>query len=111
MSKRINHVAKACLYIEWATEWQRGVGSTAATETTHALIAQTHATLALVEQQRIANLIALANAHHASKSYDDFEVARHAAVYALIDYRWHGPDDVRPIVHPNISAALGIEAS
>lgn len=73
--------------------------------------ALTHATLALVEQQRIANLIALANAHHASKSYDDFEVARHAAVYALIDYMWHGPDDVHPIVHPNISAALGIEAS
>ena len=109
MSKRIDHAAKASQCIAWATEWQREVGSNAATETTHALIAQTHATLALVEQQRIANLIALANAHHASKSYDDFEVARHAAVYALIDYRWHGPDDVRPIVLPNISAALGIE--
>ena len=32
----------------------------AATENAHALIAQTHAPLALVEQQRIANLIALA---------------------------------------------------
>ena len=105
MSKRIDHAAKASQCIAWAHEWQLE-GST---ETTHALIAQTHATLALVEQQRIANLIALANAHHASKSYDDFEVARHATVYALIDYRWHGPDDVRPIVHPNISAALGIE--
>lgn len=109
MSKRIDHAAKASQCIAWAHEWQLEVGSTDATENAHALIAQAHATLALVEQQRIANLIALANAHHASKSYDDFEVASHAAAYELIEYVQVSIDDELPTIKSEIAAALGIE--
>jgi hypothetical protein len=54
-AERIDHVAKAA---EWLTpaegtglSWEETAGLTA--------IAQVHATLALAEQQRIANLIAL----------------------------------------------------
>lgn len=51
MSERIDHAAKARYWLP-----QNGDGITP----NHVAVAQVHATLALVEQQRIANLIALA---------------------------------------------------
>lgn len=55
MSERIDHAAKA---EEWLADAKRAEVSLAEA-VTFADIAQVHATLALVEQQRIANLIAL----------------------------------------------------
>lgn len=53
MTKRIDHPASARAALRLAGKHS---GETA---TMHATVAQAHATLALVEQQRIANLIAL----------------------------------------------------
>ena len=103
MSEWIDHAAKACLCIEWATEWQGREGSTAATENAHALIAQTHATLALVEQQRIANLIALAESGRTTVN------GARAALSGLYD---GAVEDGSANMHirADVAAALGIEA-
>lgn len=58
MSKRIDHVSKALRSIEGLHDYQAEEGMTGESMLTVALEAQAHATLALVEQQRIANLIA-----------------------------------------------------
>lgn len=57
--ERIDHAAEARKLIAWGEEWMGEEGSTDATNLATALHTVTHATLALVEQQRIANLIAL----------------------------------------------------
>ena len=59
MSDRIDHAAEARKHIDWAHEQQEQEGDTGNVVRDDALIAQAEATLALVEQQRIANLIAL----------------------------------------------------
>ena len=61
--------------------------------------AQVHATLALVEQQRIANLIALAQGTDGSFS----TTTRDLAYLSIVG----GGPDAMP--HPEIAAALGIE--
>ena len=71
--------------------------------------AQVHATLAIAEQLRIGNLIALANASHMSESFDDTEEAQRQAAYKLIAYRKLDPDDELPVIAPDIAAALGID--
>ena len=71
--------------------------------------AQVNATLAIVEQLRIGNLIALANASHMSESFDDTEEAQRQAAYKLIAYRQLDPDDELPVIAPDIAAALGID--
>lgn len=77
-----------------------------------ALAAQTHATLALVEQQRIANLIALAGmAGDDSKHEVLAEVLGNEAVWTLATTKMIGPDDEFGIVHPDIAEALGIEVA
>ena len=72
-------------------------------------VAQVHATLAIVEQLRIGNLIALANAYHMGESFDDTEEARREAAYKLIAYCRLDPDDELPVIAPDIAAALGID--
>ncbi|MDF2507276.1 MAG: hypothetical protein K0Q52_1135 [Microbacterium sp.] len=59
MSDRIDHAAEARRNIEGLHDYQSEAGMTEASMLTVAIEAQAHATLALVEQQRIANLIAL----------------------------------------------------
>lgn len=72
--------------------------------------AQVHATLALVEQQRIANLIALAAALPAlEQATDGPEAAAREAAYTLIEYRQTGPDDEYPVIRGGIAQALGIK--
>lgn len=56
--ERIDHAAEAVQHIEWAHEQQELDGDMGNVPRDNALLAQVHATLALVEQQRIANLIA-----------------------------------------------------
>jgi len=55
---RVDHGAEALRHIRWAHEQQESEGDLGTVVRDDALIAQAHATLALVEQQRIANQIA-----------------------------------------------------
>lgn len=59
MTERIDHAAESRKHIGWVHDWQTREGDTPETGTSNALIAQVHATLALVEQQRVGNMIAL----------------------------------------------------
>jgi len=69
--------------------------------------AQTHATLALVEQQRIANLIALATNIHTPLA----DQPATDAMGALVDYHPHENDEFGGWfeANPDVAAALGIE--
>ena len=95
MSDRIDHAAVAREYIASAI-----AAVTAAPAGTGALLAQAHATLALVEQQRIANLIALGYGHN-SPSGDVVGEARRA----LVERRLADRHQLRS----EVAAALGIE--
>lgn len=59
MTDRIDHAEKARTELDFLHEWMAEEGQTDATQLASAIEAQVHATLALVEQQRIANIIAL----------------------------------------------------
>lgn len=59
MSENIDHAAEAQKRIDWAHEQQGDEGQFDYSVRDNAILAQANATLALVEQQRIANLIAL----------------------------------------------------
>lgn len=72
-------------------------GDTDVTNTVVALHAQVHATLALVEQQRIANLIALVAADP-----DGLGRSAYSALAVM------SSDRQRTILDPDIAAALGI---
>ena len=61
MAERIDHAANARRNIDGLHDYQAEEGMTDESMLTVAIEAQVHATLALVEQQRIANLIALAS--------------------------------------------------
>jgi outer membrane protein TolC len=100
--------------IDHANEARRAVSQTLGyaetDENTGALVgiaaAQVHATLALVEQQRIANLITLATL---SGEYDEnTDLLRIEAVASLVKWVPHGLDDEHPEIRPEIAAALGI---
>ena len=67
MTERIDHAAEAQKHIEWAHEQQGEEGQFEESVQHNATLAVAEATLALVEQQRIANLIALWNLSNASK--------------------------------------------
>ena len=71
--------------------------------------AQVNATLAIVEQLRIGNLIALGGYGDSEASTDQ---ARSDARAALVE--WHAHEDPEmggwPEIRPEIAAALGIEA-
>ena len=101
MTDRIDHAAEAQKVLAMLSAW--GYPSEMLAR------AQIHATLAIVEQLRIGNLIALANASYMSESFDDTEEARRYAAYELIAYRQLDPDDELPVIAPDIAAALGIE--
>lgn len=95
MSDSIDHAAVARKYIVAA------LGAvTADPAGTGALLAQAHASLALVEQQRIANLIALGYGHN-SPSGDVVGEARRA----LVERRSADHHQLRS----EVAAALGIE--
>ena len=98
MTDRIDHAAEARKHIDWAHEEQSVEGSWEHSVRDFALIAQAEATLALVEQQQIANLIALSRetfaAHEACEALGTFATAKHGDQIGL---------------RPDIAAALGIE--
>lgn len=102
MTERIDHAAEARDSISLA---QDDALAEEATSITHAMIANAEATLALVEQQRIANLIAL------SQALDGNGWQAAEPLDAIFAYRNTEPDDEFAGLHirPDIAAALGIE--
>lgn len=61
MTDRIDHAAEARKHIEWAHDQQENEGDMGNVPRDNALLAQAEAILALVEQQRLANLLAVTN--------------------------------------------------
>ena len=98
MTDRIDHAAEARKHIDWAHEEQSVEGSWEYSVRDFALIAQAEATLALVEQARIANLVGLLK--------DTF--ASHQALEALSDVATAQSGQLISL-RPDIAAALGIE--
>ena len=102
MTERIDHAAEAREWIRDAPmEYQQNNGQRAQL---CAALAQAEATLALVEQQRIQNLIALSQAGDGN----GWQVAE--PLDALFAYRSPDPEDGFGGLHvrPEIAAALGI---
>ena len=98
MTDHIDHAAEARKHIDWAHEEQSVEGSWEYSVRDYALIAQAEATLALVEQARIANLVGLLK--------DTF--ASHQALEALSDVATAQSGQLISL-RPDIAAALGIE--
>lgn len=92
MSERVDHAAEARQWNETAS----GVGLTMVETSAFAAVAQVHAVLALVEQQRIANLIALGMYRNA----DGSRLAQHAVA--------HPVDEYSVAINDEIKEALGL---
>ena len=94
MTDRIDHAAEAQRLLH---QWSREAMP----------VAQVHATLAIAEQLRISNLIALGYGGDEA----DCDQARADARAALVN--WHAHEDPEmggwPEIRPDIAAALGID--
>ena len=104
MPKRIDHAGGAMTHIEYAHERRGEAGDMEETRLEAAFIAQAEAMLALVEQQRIANLIALAEFAHE-------QYGTYAPTGANLPALFLPPetDQGNMRLHPDIAAALGIK--
>ena len=71
--------------------------------------AQVHATLALAEQARIANLIALAALVGQPTTHESLSDAAYGALDALLGTVIIGPEEEHVVLDSDIAAALGIE--
>ncbi|MDN5964261.1 MAG: hypothetical protein L0K47_13480 [Acidipropionibacterium jensenii] len=98
MSERIDHAAEAREWIDAATRYPGAIGG--------AVLGVAEATLALVEQQRIANLIALAGIN--PRDDEGLDMLRAEASNMLAQWVPTSPDDEHPEIRPDIAAALGI---
>lgn len=110
MTDRIDHAAEAVALLNLAVMAQHQG------DPRHLIAAaQVHATLALVKQQRIANLISLAKlAGRDEDVHEEVAAAAYGALNALVSYQdvpngHMGPDEV-VVLRPEIAAALGIKA-
>ena len=110
MTNRIDHAAEAVGLLALAVAAQHQG------DPRHLIAAaHIHATLAVAEQARIANLIALAKlAGRDEDAHEEVAAAAYGALNALISYQdvpngHSGPDEVA-VLRPDIAAALGIEA-
>lgn len=74
--------------------------------TEYAVAANTLAILELAEQQRIANLIALATLP--SEAPDELLELRTEVAFHLVEYRQNGLDDEHLAVLPEIAVSLGM---
>ena len=97
MTDRIDHAAEALALLNLAAAAQHQG------DPRHLIAAaQVNATLALVEQQRIATLIALADSTTSTVAHRQTEEALYGRVVTHVA--------LAPPLRPNIAAALGIEA-
>ena len=96
MNERIDHAERACEHIE------RGKNPNTSKPLSEAMLAQAEATLALMEQQRIQNLIALGQLN---------AVAGRDPLSSVSDIErvGEGPFDSIQKLKPEIAAALGIQ--
>ena len=99
MSERIDHAARARIERDALNDVLADEGITDASIVATAILVQVHATLALAEQQRIANLIALWSINDTSFSTAAFDAL------GSVPTTWNG----RAELHPHIKEALGIE--
>lgn len=109
MTERIDHAAEARQHIDWAHEQQEHEGDMGNVPRDNALIAQSHATLALVEQQRIANRIALCSlVAETERAFTQHGVRAHLIGHeaAIYDYG-HYPEDA-PTLAADIREGLGL---
>ena len=110
MSDRIDHAAEAVGLLALAVAAQHQG------DPRHLIAAaHVHATLAVAEQARIANLVALAKlAGRDEDVHEEVAAAAYGALNAMIHYQdvpngHMGPDEVAAL-RPDIAAALGIKA-
>ena len=104
--KRFDHAKAAHGWSDTASRPELTMEQTSA----FAAIAQVHATLALVEQQRIANVISLMQMQ--AEIDENTEMLAHDALHSLISFerkgtQLSGPVDV-PSIRPEIREALGL---
>lgn len=109
----VNHVLESRAWLASAQH----VSTTTGSARVDIGIAQAHATLALVEQQRVANLIALTalagNVGIQQGEFDEGAELASQGLHALIQYErtpatpWSGPDEY-PVVRSEIRQALGL---
>ena len=110
MTDRIDHAAEAVALLNLAVTAQRQGDPRRIIAAAHV-----HAALAVAEQARIANLVALASlAGRDEDAHEEVAAAAYGALNALIRYRdvpngHAGPDEVA-VLRPDIAAALGIKA-
>ena len=104
-----DHAQEAAQHIDWTHEWQAEVGSTEETNLANAMLAQVHATLAVAEQLRIANLIALGSIGSAHRVLAD-QVSADAAK-TLAEVHAHETPEVGGWwqLRPDIATRLGLD--
>ena len=99
MTERVDHAANSRRAIDTVHDWQGREGETDATMLAEVGIAQAEATLALVEQPKVANLTALLKetfaSHQALEALSDIATARFGEQIGL---------------RPEVAAVLGIKA-
>ena len=117
--REVRDYAPDVVYVSTITQplWPWVAKRAKAPSIVHAMLAQTRATLALAEQQRIANLIALValsgNENVQESGYDEGSTLSSAGMHALIEYvntsatPFTDPESV-PQVRPEIQEALGL---
>ena len=96
----MTHREEALKHIDWTHDWQQQKGFTEAAGIATALLAQAHATLELAEQQRIANVVALASGARVGQA--GFE-------YGAREYLIRRDSKGLPVIAPEVAEALGIE--
>lgn len=99
MSQRIDHVAEAKAHLDEVADYPPDSAAWAGVRTQ---CAQAHATLALAEQQRIANLIALAESGRTTVN------GARAALAGLYDGSAE-EGSAYMALRPDIAAALGVD--
>lgn len=118
-NERTDHVAEARKCIAWAQDQQEREGEFDGSVRDNALLAQAEATLAiverqdrLIEQQRIANLIALAGLPTREGPVSDYaDELRNDALATLAHYESRQPDYEAIKIDPDIASALGIQGA
>lgn len=109
MAERIDHASEAVTLIRRVS----GTRMTDGEATVSLMGAQAHATLALVEQQRIANLVSLAGLPGGEPGVSGEALALLSGEGAHSLAEWTPmpgvPDDEYVRIRPDIAAALGIE--
>lgn len=112
MAERIDHAVEARAHAKTAANLASRPGGVRPEQASYFLEqAKVHATLALVEQQRIANLISLMQMQE--EIDENTELLAGEAMHALIEYErtpatpFSDPDDV-PVIRAEIRKGLGL---